>query len=142
MKPLKTMQQVLTWLCIYPTENTGKWRKFICIMVSSSLVIGTLTASVLAGLAFVWKFIAVDFNASLDAVYVVVGFIPLINSFVMMMLLNHRIVAIFNALKNIYDERKSVCANEEHKHSNRTEKIRLFLKIQVSKKEMVQPIFW
>lgn len=126
MKPLKTIQQVLTWLCIYPTENnTGIWRKFIC-MVTASIVIGTLSAAVLAGLAFVRKFIAVDFNSSLDAVYVVMGFIPLINSFVMMILLNHYIVAIFDALNNIYDERKSVCLIEEHKHKNNTEKILLF----------------
>lgn len=124
MKPLKTMQQVLIWLCIYPT-NIGKWRKFINIVLTSFLVIGTLTASILAGLGFVYKFISIDFDASLDAVYVVVGFIPLINSFVMMMHLNHRIVAIFDALKTIYEERKSLCV----KYKNNTGKFRLFLEI-------------
>lgn len=124
MKPLKTMQKILTWLCIYPT-NIGKWRKFIGIVVTSLLVIGTLTASILAGLGFVYKFIATDFDASLDAVYVVVGFIPLINSFVMMMHFNHHIVAIFDALKDIYDERKCLCVNREFKFKNDTEKVRL-----------------
>lgn len=75
------------------------------------MVIGTLAASVLAGLGFIWKFIAIDFDSSLDAVYVVVGFLPLINSFIMMMHFNHYIVAIFDGLRNIYAKRKLVWAN-------------------------------
>lgn len=108
MKPLKTTQRVLTWLCIYPLEsNAGKWEKLMCV-VFSSIVFVALSSVVFASLAFVWKFIAIDFNASMDALYPVMGWTPLINSFVMMILLNRHIVAIFQALENIYNKRKAI----------------------------------
>lgn len=112
MKPLKTTRQVLTWLCIYPPQsNTGKWQKFI-YMVFSSTVFVTLLSFMLASMAFIWKFKTIDFDASMDALYPILSWIPLTNGFITMILLKHEIVAILDALSNIYDERKFIETNK------------------------------
>lgn len=74
-------------------------------MVFSSTIFVTLLSQVFASLAIVWKFIAVDFEASMDALYVVGGW---------MILLNHQIVAIFAELSSIY-KRKSADDKIEQK---------------------------
>lgn len=111
IKPLKTTQQVLTWLCIFPPQqNTRKLQKLM-YKVFSLTVFMVLSFQVCASLAYVWKFIAIDFETSMDAAHPIMGWIPLINSFVVMSLLKQRIIEIFTTLSNIYDKRKFFIKN-------------------------------
>lgn len=106
MQPLKTEQQVLTWLCIYPAaENTGKLQKLIYVIFSLILLI-TISCLVVASAAFFRKFLAIDFETALNSLHPIMGWSPLIYIFMVMISLKHHVVAIFAALSDIYRKRK------------------------------------
>lgn len=130
MNPLKTEQNVLRWLFICaPTHNTGQLRKIAYAVFSVSVLIA-ISCNVLASVAYFRKFVASNFEASLDAVhpgalfqkllnsirmstrtkiykvFPVFGWMPLILIFIEMQLSKHRITKILNTLSNIYEERK------------------------------------
>lgn len=140
MKPLKTIQQVLTWLCIYPPEKNIEKKQYLIYIAFSLTGIVALLSLVLASLAFIWKFIAIDFDASMDALYPIMGWIPLINAFVTMIRLKHQIVAIFDALSSIYNERKYL--EEMNSYQSQTEtNLSFFLNFRDRKRRWFNSIF-
>lgn len=108
MIPLRTEQKVLTWLCICPVaNNTSESRKLISAIFSITVFVA-ISCNVIASVAYIRKFIEIDFEASLDAVHPVFGWMPLIFIFIVMHRLKHQIVEMFGALSNIYSTSKLV----------------------------------
>lgn len=106
MNPLKIEQQILTWFCICPpSASTGQLRKLIYTIFSIA-VVTAIASLVIASAAYFRKYMAIDFEEAFDGLHPVFGWTPLVCIFIVMRLLKLRIVAIFDALSNIYNKRK------------------------------------
>lgn len=106
MTPLKIERQVLMWFCICPPPSgTGQLRKFIYATFSLTVVIA-IASLVIASAVYFRKYMAIDFEEAFDGLHPVFGWTPLVFIYVVMHLLKHRIVEVFDALSTIYDKRK------------------------------------
>lgn len=104
MRPLQSMQMVLTWFCVCPfLDANAKWRK-LANVVFSSVWFGTIAFHVSACGAFVW--LSVDFRSSLDSLRAIMGWTPLIIEFIIVIRIKHEIVALFDELSEIYKKSK------------------------------------
>lgn len=106
-EPLVTNRRCLTWLCVYPPdESTSRWERIfhnIFFATTLAVQIGTVAAY----LVFSWKF------ASIHASQSVLAFMGAVMSFnvaymalVGRLLLGHKIRSIFDHLSTIYKASK------------------------------------
>lgn len=106
MLPLKTEKRVLTWLCIYPpAEKTGTLERIIYEIFSLTVVLA-IACNPIASAAYVRKYLAIDPEEAVDGLHPIIGWTPLVLIFITMRILKLRVVAIFEALSEIYNKRK------------------------------------
>lgn len=102
MKPLETNRQVLTWLCILPADETaGKFKKWICIAFSCSLIT-TSVCGFISSSAFMLKFWSTNL---IDCLYALFQVAANVSALYMMMIaynLRHKVAALFDRLTEIY----------------------------------------
>lgn len=107
MKPLKTLKQMLVWICVcQPNKITSKWKKrafFANLLAGITIIMAAGTASLL----FFLKFISIDLESSLDSLYPAAAGFGLAYTLLMAYLLRHKMNAIFDDLSNIYDTSKN-----------------------------------
>lgn len=104
MKVLATTQQVLTLLCICPIDDsTKKWKKLFYIVFSIT-VLSILLTQIVASTVFMIKYLSVDLERTLYAVYQIFGWLPIFYSFIIALFLRREISALFIGLSGIYNE--------------------------------------
>lgn len=103
MKPLQTNQQVLTWLCVYPTnEKMSKFKKFLCIVVSVAVFFGYFNV-LLASIAFFLKYASTSLEQSLYALFQISGDFGTAYMMLAAYTLRKQFKIIFDKLSDIYD---------------------------------------
>ena len=102
MDPLPTTQRMLTWFYLLQDSNSTRCQKFAYITFSL-FNLAFVVAHVTASLIFVWKFVAVDLERSLYAIYQFFCWSPLIYMFVAALQSRHEITALIGELTLIYN---------------------------------------
>lgn len=107
MEPLVTNRRCLIWLSICPPdESTSRWQKMTYIIFVMT-VLTALICAVAAYLAFCWKFASIDLGRTMFAfMFVIFEFVAIYMALVGIILLRHKIGAIFDSLSTIYKESK------------------------------------
>lgn len=106
MDPLKIERQILTWFCICPPADNVGPAKRVTYAIFSVTVVVVIASLVIASAVYFQKYMAIDFEVAFDGLHPVFGWTPLVFIFIIMHLLKDRIVEVFDALSNIYSERK------------------------------------
>lgn len=112
MEPLETNRQCLIWLRILPSdESTNRWQKLahtaFAVLVFTALMCGATSC-----LVFCLKFLSTDLARSIFAfVFSVGGYSIIYVALVGMILLRHKIGAIFDNLEVIFKDSKYVSPN-------------------------------
>lgn len=102
MKPLKTCQRVLMWFCVCPTnEAITKSEKMAHKILTFFLVASIMSIFVSCSIYF-WKFVLIDLEEALNAVYQNAGLFSALYMFVVVYLSRPQINAIFDDLSEIY----------------------------------------
>lgn len=103
MKPLETNQQILTFLCIFPTTNKCKRRIYIVLSVF-------LLVIEICGLAssatFVLNHISTDLEEAIYAIFQVAAFSGLIYMIIVTIILRNKIIDFFRTLSKICETSK------------------------------------
>lgn len=106
MKPLQSIQQAMIWACMCsPDYKLSKWEKlvrFICGCTFSPLMSGALLSSI----AFFTKYVLIDFEESLYAIFEMAGAIGVIYLDVVALFSQREISEIFRGLNEIYEKCK------------------------------------
>lgn len=106
VKPLATSQEVLVWICaLTPEPTTSTAKKVLFKMCPIVLIFGNITG-LASSVAFFVKFIKIDLEVSLFALFQIAGQVNMSNAIVVTICLRHRIEAMFRNLTNIYNECK------------------------------------
>lgn len=107
MWPLETNRRVMTWLYLHPANNnTGTVMKFIYAIIAIAVILFELPV-VLGSLVYVWKYVSVDIETALRAVWPIAIFGTLVYSFIIMLFSRQKIKWTFKALSDIYDASKN-----------------------------------
>lgn len=108
MQPLKTAQRVLTWLCVYPAdESASKWMKLAYLICYLSVLLGNF-GNLTAGAAYFVKYLSIDLEKALYAFSQMGALLTSAYIIVTLLLLRHRIVVVFDGLAKIYAECKYI----------------------------------
>lgn len=108
MKPFRTNQQVMTWLCFYPAdETTSNWKKLSHISVISVILIAMATIVLASGLFFIRHFSS-NLELALYAVFQLSSCGCFLYSCISFLLSRHRVPIIFQNLAKIYRLRKEM----------------------------------
>lgn len=105
MEPLSTNRQCLIWLRACPPDESPTRRQKLAHTAFAVLVLAGLIGGAIASSAFFWKFVSIDLGRSMFAFVFVVGEFTIIYMVLVgMILLRHKIGAIFENLATIYKE--------------------------------------
>lgn len=107
MVPLKTNRRVLTWLCVYPDDESANKRWKLAYIIFSCVVLETSLFSIGASVAFLLNYGAVDAEQSLFAFVQIVGIMSMVYVTVITHFQRHRITALFDDLTEFYGMRKN-----------------------------------
>lgn len=118
MKPLETNQLVLTWFGLSPADKAPtKWQK-ILYKASTFLLILSILSIFISSLAFFYRFVLIDLEKALYAVYQFVGLFSALYLCMVAYLSRPQINSTLNQLSNIYHESKSFDSNSKTFNSN------------------------
>lgn len=103
MKPMQGIQQILTWLCAYPTgKDTHKSKRLLCTLIGVIMIVTSITCF-FATLAFFLKFVKTDLERCLFTLYQFGGMINLLYNSIVLMRSQYKLKIVFDQLTEIYD---------------------------------------
>lgn len=104
--PLETNRFVLTWLCVYPAdESTSKWQKMVHFMFG--LAVFTANSLVfIVSISFFAKNVSIDLEEALFALIQMAGSGNILYVSIISYISRHKITTIFNSLSKIYESCK------------------------------------
>lgn len=118
MKPLETNQLVLTWFGLSPADKAPtKWQKILYKASTFQLILSILSIFI-SSLAFFYRFVLIDLEKALYAVYQFVGLFSALYLCMVAYLSRPQINSTLNQLSNIYHESKSFDSNSKTFNSN------------------------
>lgn len=103
MKPLKTNQQVLTWLGVCRAADTVSIPKKLIYIFAAFFGFSVVFTSLSASVAFFVKFVQIDLEESLYALFQIASFSGLSYIILTAFIMRNKINGIFNRLSHIYD---------------------------------------
>lgn len=107
MKPLVTIERALVWLCLCsPDKATSKWKMLVCAFLGLITFTSTLS-DMLASVAFMLKFISIDMEESLYALFQIFGFGSITYAIIVTFFQRHRMRDLFRGLSKIYSASKT-----------------------------------
>lgn len=106
MVPLETNHLVLTWLCVFPPDESTSRLKRMAYTTFSLAIFGINAGSFFGSLAYFLKFMSVDLEQSLFAVVQMLGEVNMAYISIITYLLRHRITATYESLAKIYKARE------------------------------------
>lgn len=102
MRPLETNRRVLIWLCLcFELETLSKFKKSLSILLTS-IVMASIIGALISSALYLWKFILIDLQGSVYALYQTAGFFSILYAFVVMFISRQKIHDIFCNLERIY----------------------------------------
>lgn len=106
MTPLVTNKRVLVWLNLCsPDDETVEWKRIGFAFVGFIVLISTLS-DMLASVAFMLKYISINLEESLYALFQIFGFGSITYAIIVTFFQRHKIREIFQGLSEIYNESK------------------------------------
>lgn len=109
MNLLSTNQRVLTWLCIYPADDSTRIEIKLAYIIVSIVIIAIELSILIASIAFFMKNVSSDLDSSLFAVIQIVGLFGLTYMIIVAFILSRNITDMFKGLTLICD----TCANDD-----------------------------
>lgn len=109
MEPLKTNQQVLTWLCVFPADQMTSKRKqlaYICLALTTVLSMSTISSG---SVVFFVKYASTDLENALYALFQIFDCVGFLYACLVFFLSRHRIPSMFVNLAKIYRSSKNRC---------------------------------
>lgn len=108
MKPLETNQRVLRWFCILPShEPASKWQKIVYITLTPTTIIA-MVSIVTASAFFLLKYISIDLEMALYALFQISTCGSLLYACVVVFYSKHRIPIVFDHLADIYHSSEKI----------------------------------
>lgn len=104
-------QQVLSWLCILPPEDSTSVRKQRAFKVFTFAVVAHLASGSIGGVIFIRKFALIDFENSLFSFCICLGCACMVYVAIVAYILRSKILTIFENLSEFYDTCKSTQIN-------------------------------
>lgn len=102
MQPLQTNRRILVWLWLCSeSETRNKFKKLLSISFTF-IVVASITFGLISSANYLWRFLSIDLQGSLFALYQSAGFLSILYAFVVMFISRHKIDAIFDDLTQIY----------------------------------------
>lgn len=102
MDPLPLNRRVLVWLYMFPpVDGASRWNKLASMCFSSAVCI-TLVGCVASSVVFVFRFIAIDLEDSLYAMFPLIACSGLLYTHIVAILSRHDITKLFEKLSQIY----------------------------------------
>lgn len=108
MIPLETNRRVLTWLCVFPSEEGTSWHMKVAHIAFCSFVLGMNVVSCIVSVAFLLKYISNDMEQCLFAFVQICGEVNMSYIIIITYLLRHKITATYNSLADIYRTCKNI----------------------------------
>lgn len=108
MKPLVTNRRMLTWLCLYPNEETSTNRKKIARIVFSVANFIFVLSFFASSVAYLVEFVSIDLRHSLYALLQIFGGATVLYILVIAFHLRHKFPALRENLSQIYQECKTL----------------------------------
>lgn len=105
MKPLQTPQKIFVLFCVYPAYEVG-WKKAACGLFTVAMVISN-TCGFLSSAVFFIKYVSVDLESSLYALFTVFGFLISIYADLFVFFSRHTFYNVFTKLSDIYETSKN-----------------------------------
>lgn len=102
MEPLVTNRRVMTWLCMCPAEKSASKKERIFYVAFAFTVTTTSLIFLLASVVYVMKYLLIDFEPSLYALFQAVAEVAMMNLVFVAFLMRHQIEAVFTQLSKIY----------------------------------------
>lgn len=103
MEPLVTNRRCLIWLRVLPPEESSSRRQKIVHSIFFMMVLATLSFACLSSFTFCWKFVSIDLGRTMFSfMFVASEFAIIYTALVGMILMRHKIGAIFENLSTIY----------------------------------------
>lgn len=103
MKPLLTIQRVLIWHCMCPSDSTEKKSKYL-LFTCVNLII--MAFGLLANIKIFVNFMEIDLDELLYGLFLFSAYVALANVMFAAFILRHKIGEIFEKLSKIYESRK------------------------------------
>lgn len=108
MKPLKTVQRLLTLLCLCTAdEGTSKWKKTVYIIITC-ILISTQVFVCVESVAFLFNFTPKDFEHFLFAAAITLSRLSMLYIIIIAIVSWKEIPTIFSSLSEIYDASKII----------------------------------
>lgn len=106
MKPLKTSQQVMTWLCMCSADESISKMKRIFYAGFTLIVLSLAFLGLLTSIGFLVKYASDDLENALYAIFQVGAYAAMLNSIIVGLINRHRIATIFIELSKLYSASK------------------------------------
>lgn len=103
MKPLKSIQQALTWLCVLPFDKSTARREKVASLLFVLATMCINLCALAASMAFVFKYKSTDLTECLFALIQISGFVNATYTIIVGFFIRRRIPGIFKKLTDIYD---------------------------------------
>lgn len=111
MRPLSTSQEVLTWLGVFPSEESASlWKKSAYAIVSYTILFANILF-LLSAMLYLKQNMLIDVKASLYSAFQILGYSEATYSFVIILFCREKFIASFNRLSEIYDSSKYPITN-------------------------------
>lgn len=107
MRPLKTSQRVLTWLCLYPADSTISIAMKTIYIIFAVFTFSTSLIICISALMCFWKFVKIDSNLALYSTITAIACFTVVYAYIVMFFSRKKIQLTFEDLEKIYDARKS-----------------------------------
>lgn len=107
MKPVKAIQHYLIWFCMCPADDTTSKSKKRAHIGITSLCLINLTISLISSIVYAVKFVSVDLEKSLYALFQIVACQISVYYVIVGYFSRHQIHTIFTELEKLYCKCKS-----------------------------------
>lgn len=102
MEPFAMNKRVLQWHCVYPLdENSSKWMKWACVAFALCVFASNILA-IVSSAVYVWKYIWIDLEGSLYALFQVAGWTSLTYGMVIAFIMRKELTATIDQSSDIF----------------------------------------
>lgn len=103
VEPLLTNKTALIWLCAYETDKKTNFAH----VAFTVFVFATYFCFLSASIAFLWKFITIDFIETLYVLIQILAALPMMKALIIMIVLRQKFRSLFENLTSFYDACKN-----------------------------------
>lgn len=105
-KPLETAQRTMSWHCMCPADESSIARHKMAYIAYTFVIFICTVNGIITTFAYCLKFISINFDGAAFAFMVCVGELVVFYTFIVAILMQHRIGDLFVNLSTIYQNSK------------------------------------